>query len=155
MKNTKGFTLIELLVVIAIIGILASVVMASLNSARSKASDARLKRDLQELSKAVELYHSTNGSYPGTAGWFDNTDYGGLGAALIPTYIGAIDSALLGNVAQYWRKDYGLCSYPSDPNRYGFYVRLTNPTAADTATLTDAFDLCVQTNWGMNYKIGN
>ena len=65
-KNSKkGFTLIELLVVIAIIGILSSVVLASLNSARKKARDARRLADIKQVQTALELYFDANNSvYP-------------------------------------------------------------------------------------------
>lgn len=66
MNRKKGFTLIELLVVIAIIGILASVVLASLNSARKKSRDARRIADVKQLQLALELYFDgqTSASYP-------------------------------------------------------------------------------------------
>ncbi len=63
-KLTKGFTLIELLVVIAIIGILSSVVLASLNSARQKSRDARRISDVKQIQLALELYFDSNGEYP-------------------------------------------------------------------------------------------
>ena len=59
-----GFTLIELLVVIAIIGVLASIVLAALNTARSKARDANRVAEMQQISKALTLYYDDNGSYP-------------------------------------------------------------------------------------------
>lgn len=63
MKN-KGFTLIELLVVIAIIGLLATIVLVSLNTARAKARDANRIADLKQIQLAVEMYYDDNGSYP-------------------------------------------------------------------------------------------
>ena len=67
MRNyKKGFTLIELLVVIAIIGILSSVVLASLNSARAKGADAAIKANLANMRAEAEIYYDSHNSY-GTA----------------------------------------------------------------------------------------
>ncbi|MCX6753850.1 MAG: type II secretion system protein [Candidatus Nomurabacteria bacterium] len=65
MKKNKGFTLIELLVVIAIIGILASVVLASLSSARNKGKDAAVKSQLSSMRAQAEIFYSTAETYVG------------------------------------------------------------------------------------------
>jgi len=62
----KAFTLIEMLVVISIIGILATLVAANLNSARSRARDAQRKSDIKNIQTALRLYYNDFGGYPGS-----------------------------------------------------------------------------------------
>lgn len=65
-NRSQGFTLIELLVVIAIIGILSAVVLASLNTARSKAKDASVQTSLDSMRVQAEIFYGSNtNSYSG------------------------------------------------------------------------------------------
>lgn len=83
----SGFTLIELLVVIAIIGVLASVVLASLNSARRKSRDARRVADIKQVQLALELYFDSNSEYPDAL------------SKLAPTHLPAVPTDPVGQAA--------------------------------------------------------
>ena len=87
MKKTfeRGFTLIELLVVIAIIGILASVVLASLNTARDKGADAAIKSNLANARAEAEIFYDSNSRvYTGVCATTGNNVIGdGINAAKV------------------------------------------------------------------------
>ena len=85
-NKSKAFTLIELLVVVAIIGILASVVMSAVNSARSKARDAVRISDIKQIQSALERYYIDNGAYP-IRGWTHSNNssaWSAFGSSLSP-----------------------------------------------------------------------
>lgn len=104
-----AFTLIELLVVIAIIGLLASIVLVALNSARAKARAAKRVGDLKEIQSALELYYNDNNSYPNTssygnwlsrcAGWYNVGANGAWIPGLAPTYIQNLPSDPIMNIS--------------------------------------------------------
>lgn len=93
-KSKRGFTLIELMVVISIIGLLSSIVLAAMNTARIKGRDTQRIQALEEIRKAITLYYHDHEYYPpvvsnawsatGNAGW------GSLTSALVPTYISVL-----------------------------------------------------------------
>jgi len=79
----RGFTLIELLVVIAIIGILATIVLVSLNTARQKARDTRRVSDLRQIQLGQEIYYDAKGTYAAALDNLDDADPGAMGS--VPT----------------------------------------------------------------------
>lgn|SRR3989344_1960295 len=126
-RNAKGFTLVELLVVIAIIGLLATVVIISVGSARGKARDGRRISDMKALQGAMELYKDGNS---GNAVAAQN----GLSAALTPTYLGAIPSDPKTNAA------YTYSNAGSDDTYYFQF------TTEQDSSLGDAGAFCANSN---------
>lgn len=113
LNKKHGFTLIELLVVVAIISLLSSIVMASLNSARSKARDAARSESIHSVQIAVEMYYNEHGMYP--------TDL----VELTPQYIGELPTDPTNS------SSYSYFFFPNSPNpalSYAIKIEYENKT---------------------------
>ncbi len=101
LRLDTGFTLIELLVVIAIIGVLSSITLASLTSAKAKSRDTKRTLSIKQLQTALELYYNDNNQYPSSG---DVVFPGILTAALAsstPQYISQIPTTPAGSASPY------------------------------------------------------
>ncbi len=69
-KTTKqtGFTIVELLIVIVVIGILAAITIVAYGGIQARARDSQRQSDVRAITKALELYYTDNGRYPGGSG---------------------------------------------------------------------------------------
>ncbi|HTK04308.1 MAG TPA: type II secretion system protein [Candidatus Eisenbacteria bacterium] len=140
MRNVKqkGFTLIELLVVIAIIGILSTLAVVALNSARQKSRDSKRVADIKQMTTALELYYADASGYPvaatavelGTGSQLSLCTGGWKAACAMG------DTTYMGLVPQKPSPQDGTCNATSTlpSNMYQY-------TAADTTTYTITFCL--------------
>src|SRR5581483_2767539 len=148
MNKTKGFTLIELLVVIAIIGILSSVVLASLNTARNKGSDAAIKSQLAAIRPQAEIYYDSNGGY-GTQATTTCASSACSAAGLFAdatiqnqvrgVYDSAASNVLIGASASYWAA--------AAPLKAGGYWCVDSTGASRQTTSLTAAMFTTPANW--------
>jgi len=127
--QNSGFTLLELMVVIAIIGLLASIALIALQSARAKSRDAKRLADMTQMNTGLQLYFADFKGYPSTTA--------GLPQALVPTYASSLPSNP--------QPTDGSCTatnYPSPPtpvgsngSNYYYFASGTAYLGADNTTM--------------------
>ena len=101
-NNKQGFTLIELLVVIAIIGLLSTLSILALNTARARARDVKRVADVRQIQTALEMYFNDMGVYPTTlAAGSSVTTTNGVYLKTVPTPPSVADGTCAANIVNY------------------------------------------------------
>lgn len=140
----KGFTLIELLVVVAIIGILSTVVLASLGTARTKAKDAKVKGQLSSARTQMTLYTDSNALVAGATCAVAPFNVA-ASAGGVKDILDATDKDINGTAATYAN----MSCKSTTPSNWAISVRL--PSSPTTGTMKY---FCVDSN-GASKEISN
>lgn len=62
--SRSGFTIVELLIVIVVVAILAAITVVAYNGIQSRANDAAVQSDLENIVKKIRVFHATNSRFP-------------------------------------------------------------------------------------------
>mgnify|MGYP001576514236 FL=1 len=138
MPRTRGFTLIELLVVVAIIGILASVILANLNSARNKGSDAAIKAALANSRSQAQLFYETGQVFTSVC-----TGAGGISGMVLNAAQKINSAAVVGDTITAFAYDAtgvaaGSAVCHNNDNAWAAIVSLKNPVVASSGWCVDS-----------------
>ena len=161
-KKESGFTLIELLVVIAIIGTLASIVMVSVEAARSKARDTARKTALNQIQIALELYRNDYGTFQVIGGGSMGGGQGWLSYENAAAYATAVTRVLYNGgylpvpIIEDPTTSPGYMIYICNNGQsYSLSATLENPTPTDIAEIQTSCNGIgangTYTNYGKNY----
>lgn len=163
-KNNQskfGFSLIELLVVIAIIGLLSTLSVLAINSARVKARDTKRKADLRNIKVALELYYNDNGVYPpaGSCTYGSNCYvYSTAGNNWIPalaSYMPKQPLDPINNLGGPWiggRYSYSYGNVMTNGQGYDLVGQLENPSDPDRCTLKQYRFNYINASWCGSYS---
>lgn len=118
-----GFTIVELMIVVAVIGVIASIVVVSYGSSRSKAFDTAVKTDITKYADELNIYYGDNGGYPinqasllNVSGEFAVSNYKTTGAKAVLYCVDTAAATSGDSMAVIAKSNSGNTYYVSDEN---------------------------------------